>query len=146
MQIRDSDPGENPLLRDVEFSDDQIVQAMIRPIQFFNEAPPPLSRRFDSRNFPWKTAWLDAAAGYLYQYAAAYYRRNRLAVVGGGKTLDALNREAEYLRMSKEHLDRWQFFVTQKKMEINMRACIGVVGSDYGLEWSGNGGLGGMWR
>lgn len=138
MHMMDSDGTENTLLDDVEFDDEQILQAMVKPIQYFNETNPPLSVRFDTRNFPWKAHWVDAVKGYLLEIAAMHYRRNRLQVTGGGKTLDDKNKEAEYIREGRTLIAEWKDFVLRKKVEINMQACVGSVGSTYSSSWMRN--------
>ena len=132
MQLMDSDPAENVLLDEVEFSDDQIVLAISQPVEDFNEVPPPLSVTFTTLDFPWKSHWLDAAIGYLLQWAAHNYRRNRLAVNAGGMTVDDKNKEREYLRMSQQMLQEWKSFMQQKKVELNAQEFVGTIGSTYG--------------
>jgi hypothetical protein len=132
MQIVDSSPAENQYLLDaLEFDDDQIVMALTKPLQDFDEMNPHVGVRFDSRNFPWKSAWLDAAAGYLYQFAAAHYRRNKANLQGGGQVAGDKDKEMEYLRISKLHLDEWKEFRQLKKLAISMHECAGSFGSDY---------------
>ena len=132
MMIADSDPAENVLLDDVEFSDDQIVLALVKPIQYFNEALPPLGRLFDTRDFPWKSHWLDAAIGHLHEIAAAKYRRNKLNVAAGGMSINDLDREREYLTQAARREADWKTFTASKKLELNMQQCVGGVGSTYG--------------
>jgi hypothetical protein len=132
MQIMDSSPAENQyLLDDLEFNDDQIVLALTKPIQQFNEMPPP-SRRYDTRNFPWKSAWLDAAVGFLFQFAAAHYRRNALNVQGGGQAVDDKAKEREYLAASQTLLAQWDAFRQLKKLQESMLASVSSFGSPYG--------------
>lgn len=132
MHLADSDPAENSLLDAVEFDDEQILLALVKPIEQFNEYPPTLTVQYNTTNFPWRSNWLDATCGYLYQFAAAFYRRNRLQITGGGKTLDDRNKEPEYLRIAQQHLATWKDFMLAKKIFLNARECVGSVGSLYG--------------
>lgn len=135
-QLIDSDRADNLLLNDVEFSDEQILFALLRPLQDFESAPPPISQHFDTRNFPWRNEWLDAAAGYLLRSAADNYRRNRLAIVGGGKQLDVFNREPEYMKAAQMRIQEWKSFVVGKKVQLNAAACFGSFGvGGYGGRW-----------
>lgn len=127
---------ENSLLADVEFDDEQILLALVKPIQYFNETNPPLGIRFDTRNFPWKAHWVDAVKGYLLEIAAMNYRRNHLKITAGGKTLDDLDKETEYLREARQLIAEWKDFVLRKKVEINMAQCVGSIGSTYSSTWS----------
>jgi hypothetical protein len=132
MQMMDSSPAENLLLDDVEFNDEQIALAITKPIMDFNESLPPLNTLFNTLNFPWRSHWLDATIAYLYRFAAAGYRRNRLATRAGGVDVDDKNKEAEYLRMSQLMLEEWKKFVLMRKTQLNGRAFTGAVGSPYG--------------
>lgn len=120
------------LLDNVEFTDDQIGQAAVNPIRYWNEQPPPLRPPMDTRNFPFTEAWTGAIAGYLYQFAAAGYRRDHLPYNAGGIAIDDKNKEREYLTAAQLHLDTWRTFVTTKKYEINTGLVVGRIGSIYG--------------
>ena len=132
LTIRDNAPSENVLLDDVEFSDMEIGYAFLRPIREFNEIPPPLSRTWTTKDFPWKEHWIKATQGYLYSMAEAWYRRNRLGTSAGGIQIDDLNKEREYLRASQLMLKEWRDFMILKKVEINAAAFAGTVSSTYG--------------
>lgn len=133
MQMWDSSSAENVLLDDVEFNDEQILLALVKPIQVFNTSLPPLGNLYNTTNFPFRSQWIDATIGYLYQFAAAFYRRNRLQGAASGVNVDDLNKEDVYMRISQKHQQEWKDFVLQKKVEINMQRCVGQLGSTYGL-------------
>lgn len=131
MHMMDN-PGDNPLLMgDVEFTSSQILQAIGHPIEYFNGTNPPITQKFDTRNFPWRFAWFDAIKGQLFGFAADWYRRNRLQITGGGKSLDPLNREKEYLQAAQLYEERWREFTLKKKVERNLAACVSEIDSDY---------------
>jgi hypothetical protein len=135
MQIMDSGAAENVLLDDVEFDDEQLIIALIKPIRYFNEVPPPLSIQYNTFTFPWYSHWVDAAAGYLCQFAAHNYRRNRFKTDAGGVTVDDKNKEREYLQQSVLLINEYKEWVTLKKCEINARSFVGTVGSTYGVHY-----------
>lgn len=129
-------PRDNPLLGgDVEFSGEQILQAIAWPIEYYNSTNPPISIHYDTRNFPWRNAWFDAIKGRLYMMAADWYMRNRLKITGGGKELDPLNRSQEYMKVGMMYQQRWEDFTVKQKCMSNLRAGVGHVGSDYGRIW-----------
>lgn len=133
MSIVDSSPVENQyLLDDLEFSDEQLTIALTKPLADFNDMPPRIRLRFDSRNFPWKQEWLSAASGYLYQMAAAHYRRNKANLQGGGQLVGDKDKEREYLAAYQMHKQQWDEFRQLKKLQISMHECAGSYGSDYG--------------
>lgn len=129
--VRDSAPGENLLLQTQEFGDDQIVEAVVRPLRYFNEQPPPI-RPFTAADFPFREMWLRATAARLYDMAAAGYRRNQLPYQAGGVAVDDQNKEQPYLAAAQALEAEWQQFVRDKKLQINHAAWTGSVGSFYG--------------
>lgn len=138
LVMRDSGPEDNPLLEDVEFSDSEIMYALVRPIRQFHELPPPLRVHvFNTKRFPWREHWIKAAVGHLYQAAAAFYRRNRLKHSSGGMNLDDRNKETEYNNAADRMLGEWLNFVQQKKVSCNAAEAMGTVESTYGAFYSG---------
>lgn len=138
LVMRDSGPADNPLLQEVEFSDVEILYALVRPIRQFHELPPPLRTCvFTTKGFPWKEHWLKATVGHLYQSAAAFYRRNRLKHTSGGINLDDRNKENEYNNASERMLGEWLNFIQAKKVECNAAEAFGSVESTYGAFYSG---------
>ena len=131
MHLWDSDPNENVLLDDVEFGDEQIALAITKPVEYFNEALPPI-RPFTTRNFPWRDHWIEATVAHLLMFAAAFYRRNRLGGSAGGQTIDDLNKEREYALAAKEAWEEYKTWVTLKKVSLNAQDFVGEIGSMYG--------------
>jgi hypothetical protein len=132
MSIMDSAPAENLLLDDVEFDDEQILLAITRPIRYWNEQPPPLKVVYDTRNFPFKEAWLKAIAGELMGFAAHNYRRNHLPYSAGGLSIDDKNKEGAYIQAAQMIKEEWRVFVAHKKIQLNAQDVMGTVGSPYG--------------
>ena len=119
--------ADNLRLENVEFSDDQIVEALRWPLRDFNEKSPRLNQQFNSRNFPWRAQWIDAAIGRLYQSAAAWYRRNKIGGNGGGLSLNELDRDVPYMQAAQMHLQQWNAFRDSKKVELNGQGWYGSV-------------------
>lgn len=134
MAMRDSGRGENLLLDDFEFGDDQILQAIVTPVQYWNEALPPI-RTYTTRNFPFRYNWKRAIVAYLMEAAAHGYRRNRLATAAGGVSVDDQNKEREYLMEADRRLTEFRDWVLNKKTSINA----GMVGGSFGSSYGGRG-------
>ncbi len=130
MLMMDSAPSENLLLADVEFGDEQICLAMTRPVQKWNESPPPI-KTFTTRTFPFRGAWVDGIMAELYKMAAAHYRRNQLASSAAGVQTDIKNKEREYMAAAKELEEKYDAWLINKKVECNMKLFQGLSLSTY---------------
>jgi len=122
---------ENNLLDDVEFDDSELFYMIVRPVQEWNEAPPPVAL-YSTRNFPFREAWTNAIVGKLLRTAAIWYERNRLAASHGGVNVDDKNKLNPYLLLAQQFDGEWKQFITAKKIEINICLAYGSVSSPYG--------------
>ena len=130
QELMDAGAAENLLLDDVEFNDSEIASAILRPIQYFNEIPPPL-RHADSRNFPFRRHWMTGIVAHLLRSAAHSYRRNQLAYSAGGVQVDDKNKEGAYLQASELLFTEYKSWCAAKKMEINTQLFGGYIASEY---------------
>jgi hypothetical protein len=77
--------GKNDLLDQVEYSTDDIVNAMAWPVAKFNELPPRLCRyRFTLMNFPYYDSRLTGTACELLRISVFHLTRNKLLSAHGG--------------------------------------------------------------
>ena len=130
MMMMDSSKNENLLLDNVEFSDEQIMLALTKPIRMWNETPPPIER-FTTRNFPFKGAWTSAALGELHIMMAHHYRRNMLQHQAGGVAVNDKNKEREYMAEGQRLLQEYAAWLSNKKVEINVKKFCGQSPSAY---------------
>jgi hypothetical protein len=131
MWMMDSSPSENTLLDQVEFSDEQICLALTKPIQQWNESPPPLRPAQTTRTFPFRGAWASAALGELYIMAAAHYRRNALGGSAGGLQINDKGKEKEYMAEGLRLREEYTAWMLNKKVSINMTLFSGGNSSTY---------------
>jgi hypothetical protein len=134
----DRDPADNSLIDRVEFSTDQVLEAIVQPIQYFNEQPPPINK-FTTRNFPYPAAWQDAIIGNLLVMAAHNFRRNQLPYSAGGVSVDDKNKEGPYLAYGNQLLQAFKDWTLNKKVELNVRGFMGNIASPFGRgsNWGG---------
>jgi hypothetical protein len=130
LQARDF-PEANNLLSAVEYSDNEIIFSITRPIQEFNEVSPPLTAYYSGSSFPWRYQWLNAILGNLMRIAADHYRRNRLPSQHGGLTVDDKNKDNPYWEIAQQLLSDWRLWMLQKKIELNAKSALGSLHSDY---------------
>lgn len=127
LHMRDSMPDENYLIDELDFDLAEISLSISRPIQYWNEVPPPIGT-YDTTTFPHRYHWLEAIVANLCFIAAEHYRRNRLTHTAAGVMIDDMNKEQNY---QQEGMRRWQDYktwVTSKKAEINIAMCYGTFG------------------
>ena len=128
MRLMDSSKNENLLLDDIEFKDEQILQAMWEPVRFWNEVPPPIER-FTTRTFPFRGAWITGVLAQLHMTMAMHFRRNTFRGAAGG-TSDK-DREKEYMAEGQRLWSEYQAWVYNKKVEINLKKFSGSNPSQY---------------
>ncbi len=131
MYMRDAHAHENLLLDDVEFGDEQILDAVLSPIDTWNDALPPIRSKMTVANFPFREQWKMAIVGRLLVTAAHGYRRNHLPYQAGGTSVDDQNKEQQYLSMGLRLLEEYKQWVAGRKMALNVSRVWGSSSSEY---------------
>jgi hypothetical protein len=130
MALRDLDPALNTLIDDVEFSDQEILTSLTRPVDEWNETPPDLWQySFTANTFPFREHLRKAACANLLKAAAYRYSRNSLPMSAGGVQTDDKAKSAEYVQLANDLLGQWREFIKFKKGELNLGLCWGMVGA-----------------
>jgi len=134
--IRDLCPQANFLLDEQEFTTSEVVWAIRRPIEQWNETPPPV-RRFTPANFPYRYHWLEGVIAELLMIAVSLAQRNDLGYAAGGTSIDDQRRRWQnYLPMAQARRARWEEWMKAKKIEINVRGGFSQLDSGvYGWEY-----------
>lgn len=132
LSLRDNAPADNLLLDALEFDAAEISQAVLRPIQMWNETPPPINPLMTTKTFPFREMWLLGIQGYLMDIAANNYSRNHLAYNAGGMSVDDKNKFQQYQQKSMALLQQFQNMLRAKKIEINISLFGGTLHSPYG--------------
>ncbi len=126
--------GKNDLMAQVEYSADDIANAMILPVRIFNEMPPRLSRfPFSLMDFPYYEYWVLGTAAELLRLSVVHYVRNKLLSTHGGLQGDEKGRDREYMQLAKMYMDEFKQWARFKKHELNYSAGQGwgTLHSDY---------------
>lgn len=124
LLMRDKCAEDNFLLDNIEFSDTEIALALRRPVDYWNEQPPPIGE-FTPSNFPYRYNWANGAIGELLRIASLNYERNRLRYSAGGLTVDDKDKSAAYLQAAQQYLAEYRAWVHHKKIQINMENGFG---------------------
>ncbi len=132
LTLKDSGPADNPLLRETAFSDEELLNSLIRPVKQFHETPPVISY-YTTRNFPWREYWIKAVHLNLYDIAAAFYRRNNQRFgSNSGVSMDFRNKEREYLAAAEALRAEWIAFIQHQKVTAVAKRYTGRVGGIRG--------------
>jgi hypothetical protein len=131
LHLRDSHPEESYLLDGLAFDNAEIAACIARPIEYWNEVPPPV-RTYTTQSFPFRYHWLEAIIGELFRLAEETQRRNQLTYQAGGINIDDMNKERNYGQAAMLRMQAWREFVHIKKASLNIEDCWGGIGSDYG--------------
>ena len=119
LAVRDTCPEMNFLIDRVDFTDEEIVWAMRRPIDQWNELLPPVAI-FTPLNFPFRYHWLEATIGELMVMVATWMRRNDLDYSAAGLSVDDTKKWPFYLQMAKERRERWEVWAKNMKIKLNL--------------------------
>jgi len=131
MALRDECPSDNFLLDELEFTDAEIMWAIRRPIDEWNETPPPVYNNMTPMTFPYRYHWVGAVIGELYLSAAAHYRRNRLPYNAAGMAVDDKNKSNEYETIGQNRRQEWVQWMKHKKIELNVAPGFKTLRSDF---------------
>ena len=126
--------GKNDLMAQVEYSADDIANAMILPVRLFNEMPPRLARfRFTLMDFPFYEYWVLGTAAELLRLSVVHYVRNKLLSTHGGLAGDEKARDREYMQLAQMYLEEFRQWARFKKHELNYSGGQGwgTLHSDY---------------
>jgi len=126
MAMRDMCPDGNFLLDSVEFSQEEIMMAIRRPIEYWNGANPPVAE-FTIDNFPFRYQWLEATIGELLIMAALWMRRNDLDYSAAGLQIMDTKKWPDYYKLGMERRQNWQRYTEEKKKSINANNAYGTL-------------------
>ena len=131
LHLRDSAAGESYLLDRLMFDDAEIALAITRPVQYWNEIPPPLDRIYNTQTFPFRYHWLEGICANLFLMVAEQFRRNQFNYSAAGLAVDDQNKEAAYERAGQTRWQAYREWVRATKASINLESCYGEVTSNY---------------
>jgi hypothetical protein len=131
LHLRDSSPNESYLLEHLMFDDAEIALAITRPVQYWNETPPPIDNVYNTQTFPFRYHWLEGICANLFFMVAEQFRRNQLDYSAAGLSLNDQNKEANYDRAGQMRWQAYREWVRATKASMNLEGCYGQVTSNY---------------
>ncbi len=124
-------PGANRLLGEYEFDAAEIGQAVVSTVQAYNSEFPTGGPNLNTVRWPavWRRQLLDGVLAYLFETAAAYFRRGNLPYAAGGVSVDDLKKEQEYLNAAQMYRTRFAQWAQVEKARQSVAAAWGSQGS-----------------
>jgi hypothetical protein len=138
LAMRDQ-PELNLLLDTYNWDLAEVALSLVQAVRQFNSALPPLEIWWDTTSMPveWRYYWSIGAAAFMLETAAAWYRTNAQAVQAAGTQVDDLNRAPAFERAAQGLRARWEQWVKQTRISINMSAGFGAIGGAYRHRYPG---------
>lgn len=128
LMNRDLDPDANELLLTYEFDDTEIAFAIMRPIDEWNEALPPV-RTYTAATFPYREHWRKATIGYLMRTAGRKYLRDDLQYSAGGLSINDKRKWDAYHKMGADLINEWREWMLKEKVRLNSLQCYRGMGT-----------------
>lgn len=129
--MRDNDPTDNFLLKDLEFDLAEVVEAMVDCVREWNTSLPPIRQKYNTCTFPAPSAMRLGVMGRLYALAAKHYRRDHLPYSAAGVQVDDKNKAPEYEQVGQAMCAQYTQWVKADKARINRENFSGTTGSGY---------------
>lgn len=133
MTLRDVDPNGNVLIDEYEYSQEEILLAIRRCVNYWNEIPPPVGT-YKPTNFPYPYHLSIGVASVLYSMAVHQKLRNDLPYSAGGLTVQDTVKWTQYREMQDRLWQEWASWVKAKKIQKNIEGAFMVMGSGYAYE------------
>jgi hypothetical protein len=121
---------ENELLGEAQFSPEEMLTALMRPIAQWNETPPDVVR-YNCGSFPHRYHWMQAAVGELLASAAQNYIRNEYQATHGGVSGNFKAKARAYTELAERYGLEWRRFIRAKKAEVNAALWSGTWSGDW---------------
>lgn len=129
--LMDRTAQENFLLDSVEYSDDDINQAMILTVDKYNSTLPMVDT-YTIEDFPYRYEFMLGTSATLLRSKAINYSRNRLDfLTKDGATIQDKLKTGEYLSMANALMSEFDQRIVNIKKTKNAEQCYGHVSGPY---------------
>ena len=129
MAIYDRCPQDNDFLDDVEFTDTEILYAIRRIVDLWNEEKPVIvGAMYTMATFPYRYHGVNAACGELMKMKGIQLMRNKMAFSTGTGKIDDKERANPYIQIGTELIEDYRRWMRTEKARINANNCFGSTG------------------
>ena len=123
-------PASNRLLKQFEFSQERISNAIQTVVSEWNETPP-ITSKYTPESYPYDLTLLYGVCAYLLQSEALTQERNHLTYQSGGLTVDDSNHANAYLSLSNLFFSKYKELMTHQKTIENAKMAWSYIPSPY---------------
>lgn len=128
VQMRDAPGG--GLVDGYEYSVREIINSLMRPIEFWNSCPPPAFHIYSPAQFPYTYQWLEGTCANLMRTSAIWYlRQSKKMSYSGGLTTDDRDKHGEYLRLAEAMWTKYEMFVREMRLALIRNSGVQSLGS-----------------
>jgi hypothetical protein len=126
MALFDRCPDDNSFLDDVEFKDTEIVYAIRRAVDLWNEEKPVIAGAlYTMSTFPYRYHGTNAAVGQLLVMKGNNLMRNRMPLNTGQGTIDDKERANPYIQEGRRMIEEYRQWMRTEKSRINAHNVFG---------------------
>lgn len=123
-------PCKNTLLEDYEFTAAEVMFAIRRPVDLWNETPPIISLHTVA-TFPYRENWIMATIGFLFRSLAAKQRRNEMTFQADTITIKDNDKHRTYEDLGDMYVRQYREWMAAIKVNLNAQAAFFSIGSVY---------------
>lgn len=128
LWARDSIPGDNFLLDELEYKDAEIFAAIRRGIDMWNSTTPIMSQHMHTVfTFPsmFRSAWIEVTIGFLMRIASQSYMRNHLPYQAAGLSVDDKKKFEWYAKEGLARIEAFKEWAKDVKIQLNAQQLWG---------------------
>lgn len=124
-------PELNTLVDNVRFSPEDIEQAVINVVDFFNIIPPPNNYAYTVESFPSRALLALGVWGWLLRGAAIGEASNELEYSSAGVSVNDRSKAQIFSSLGKDFWEEFKDLSQQMKLTQSINAVYGVKHSEY---------------
>lgn len=116
----------NDVTQAMEFSAEEILSAMLEPVEYYNETPPHI-KVYSPDTFPFRQHWLDATISRLLLTGGIWLERNDVSIKAEGISSNDRDHAKTWLNMAQTMWTEYRQFVYTQKAGENMKRGFRVI-------------------
>lgn len=124
-------PEVNTLVDNVRFSPEDIEQAIMNTVDFFNLLPPPNNFAYTGETFPSRALLALGVWGWLLRGAAISEASNELEYSSAGVQINDRSKAQLFTSLGKDLWDEFKDLAQQLKLTQSINAVYGIQHSEY---------------